>query len=402
MTPTRPHAPAVGAIALTALLAAACGGSPDPAAPATQAASPRTGVQVSSTDAAAAGIETATVRAVDRADTLQATGVVGFDERRTSRLGSLVEGVVDELRVQVGDRVAAGATVAHLHSHVVHDAWAGYFKAIAEQRRVEAELVYARTAEARAAQLVADLALSPQELERARTDVNAALQAVAAAKAEITRAEQELDHYGIKPRPDANPMDEGDVPVRTAIGGTVIERLASEGMAVTPGTPLLVISDLSRVWVLAEIDEKLLGRLVTGSGATITAAAYPGEQFTGTLTAVGDVVNPTTRRVTLRVEADNADRRLKPQMFVTVALGGSTPRRVVVVPTRAVQAMEGEQIVFVRSGADRFERRAVTTGADVDGEVEIVSGLKEGEVVATAGAFLLKSELLKPAGDEEP
>jgi cobalt-zinc-cadmium efflux system membrane fusion protein len=190
--------------------------------------------------------------------------------------------------------------------------------------------------------------------------------------------------------------------VRTAIGGTVIERLASEGMAVTPGAPLLVISDLSRVWVLAEIDEKLLGRLVTGREATITAAAYPGEQFTGTLTAVGDVVNPTTRRVTLRVEAANTDRRLKPQMFVTVALGGSTPRRVVVVPTRAVQAMEGEQIVFVRTGADRFERRAVTTGADVNGEVEIVSGLKEGEVVATAGAFLLKSELLKPAGDEEP
>jgi cobalt-zinc-cadmium efflux system membrane fusion protein len=402
MSPTRPHAPAVGAIALATLLAAACGGSPEPAAPAAQAASPRTGVQVSSADAAAAGIETATVRAVDRADTLQATGVVGFDERRTSRLGSLVEGVVDELRVQVGDRVAAGATVAHLHSRVVHDAWAGYFKAIAGQRRVEAELAYARTAEARAAQLVADLALSPQELERARTDVNAALQAVAAAKAEITRAEQELDHYGITPRPDANPMDEGDVPVRTAIGGTVIERLASEGMAVTPGAPLLVISDLSRVWVLAEIDEKLLGRLVTGREATITAAAYPGEQFTGTLTAVGDVVNPTTRRVTLRVEAANTDRRLKPQMFVTVALGGSTPRRVVVVPTRAVQAMEGEQIVFVRTGADRFERRAVTTGADVNGEVEIVSGLKEGEVVATAGAFLLKSELLKPAGDEEP
>lgn len=401
MRPIRPITRGLAVVAMAALSAAACGEAPPAAGTATEA-QPRTSVQVPDAAAIAAGIQTAPARAVERAESLQASGVVGFDERRTSRLGSLVEGVVDDLRVQVGDQVAAGATVAHLHSHVVHDAWAGYFKAIAEQRRVEAELVYARAAEARAAQLVADLALSPQELERARTDVNAALQAVASAKAEITRAEQDLNHYGITPRPDANPMDEGDVPVRARIGGTVIERLASEGMAVTPGTPLLVISDLSRVWILAEIDEKLLGRLVTGHEALIATSAYPGEHFTGTLTAIGDVVNPTTRRVTLRVEAANRDRRLKPQMFVTVSLGGSAPRRVLVVPSRAVQSMDGEQVVFVRTGVDRFERRAVTTGADIAGEVEIVSGLKEGEVVATAGAFLLKSELMKPATDEEP
>ena len=65
---------------------------------------------------------------------------------------------------------------------------------------------------------------------------------------------------------------------------------------------------------------------------------------------MGDIVNPATRRVTLRVEAENADRRLKPQMFVTVALGASASRRMLVVPSRAVQGMEGETVVFVRSG----------------------------------------------------
>lgn len=391
-----------GACALTVWLTAACG-SPAPAGedPARTASEPGA-VRVSPADAGAAGIETAVVRTVDRVEPLQVSGVVGFDERRTARLGSLVEGVVDELRVQVGDRVAAGATVAHLHSHVVHDAWAGYFKAIAELRRAEAELVYARTAEGRAAQLVADLALSAQELERARTDANAAAQAVAGARAEITRSEQELDHYGIKPRPDANPLAEGEVPIRTPLGGTVIERLASEGTAVTPGSPLLVISDLSRVWVTAEVDEKLLGRVVTGAGALITSAAYPGEPFTGTLTAVGDVVNPATRRVTLRIEAPNPGRRLKPEMFVAVTLDGAAPRRVLVVPSRAVQSMDGEQVVFVRAADDRFERRAVTVGSEVNGELEVASGLTEGEVVATSGAFLLKSELMKPAGTEEP
>lgn len=401
MRPIRFAALFLGALTLAALSAACGRSSPSAEGPAPPPA-PRTSVQVGENEAAAAGIETASVRAIERVEPLQASGVVGFDERRTSRLGSLVEGVVDDLKLQVGDRVKSGAVVAHLHSHVVHDAWAEYFKAIAQLRRAEAELAYARTNEGRAAQLVADRALSPQELQRARTDVNAASQAVVAAKAEITRFEQELDHYGIKPNPDANPVDQSEVPLRAPIGGTVIERLATEGMAVTPGTALLVISDLSRVWVMAEIDEKLVGRVETGRDAVIETPAYPGEKFTGTLTAVGDVVNPSTRRVTLRIETGNADRRLKPQMFVTVTLGGSVPRQMLVVPSRAVQAMDGEQVVFVRTAPDRFARRSVTIGTDVGGEVEIVSGLSEGEAVATAGAFLLKSELMQPSGDQEP
>jgi len=401
MSRIRPSLGRLGALALAAVVAAGCGRGAAPAAePAATAAEPKTSVQVSEADAATAGIQTAPAGVVERVEPLQASGVVGFDERRTSRIGSLVEGVVDDLRVQVGDRVPAGAVLGQLHSHVVHDAWAGYFKALAEQQRAESELAYARTNEARAAQLVADLALSPQELQRARADVTAATQAVAAARAEVTRAQQELDHYGITLTPDANPVQQNEVPIRSPIAGTVIERLATEGMAVTPGMPLLVVSDLARVWVLAEIDEKLIGRVVTGREATIETPAYQGETFTGTLTAIGDVVNPATRRVTLRIETPNPDRRLKPQMFVTVRLGGSAPRRVLVVPSRAVQAMDGEQVVFVRTAADRFERRAVTAGADVDGEVEIVSGLREGDVVATAGAFLLKSELMKPAGEE--
>lgn len=292
-----------------------------------------------------------------------------------------------------------GAVVARLHSHVVHDAWAGYFKALAGHQRDEAELAFARTAEARAAALVADKALSPQELARAQADVTAAAQVVAVARAEITRAEQELRHYGITPRPDADPRQQEDVPVLTPFGGTVIERLVTEGAAVTPGAPLLVISDLSRVWVTSEIDEALVGRVATGRPVAIDAPAYPGETFQGTLTSIGAVVNPATRRVTLRVEVPNADRRLKPQMFVTVSIAATAPRRVLVVPSRAVQAMEGESVVFIKADADQFTRRSVTTGAEAEGLVEIVRGLAEGDVVATSGAFLLKSVLTAPAAE---
>ena len=392
---------AMHAAALAATLVA-CGrpasDAPTPATAATPAA--RSSIAVSDADARAAGIETTIARMVERSESLQASGIVTFDERRTARLGSLVEGVVDEINVQPGDRVARGAILARLHSHVIHDAWANHSKAKAERKRVEAELAYARTAEARAARLVESRALSPQELERARADVNTVVQEMASIDAEITRAEQELGHYGVIVGPDSKAGEDTSVPVRAPFAGTVIERQATQGSAVIPGTPLVVISDLSRVWITAEVDEAQIGRVAAGAPVTLQVAAYPGESFSGRLAMVGDVVNAATRRVTLRVEADNPGQRLKPQMFVTLALGSVTPRRVLVVPSRAVQGMEGETVVFVRSGVDQYQRRPVTTGTDLAGSIEIVKGLDEGETVVTAGAFLLKSELLKPAAEE--
>lgn len=390
------------ALALTlAGFTVACGGTTEsPEAPQT-ASPPQTSVEVTESDATAAGITAAPVRLIERSEPLTAPGIVGFDERRVARLGARVEGVVDDVRVQVGDRVGAGMVMAHLHSHVVHDAWASYFTAIAGRRRSDTELTYARTAESRAAQLVKDKALAPQELERAQTERQAAEQALRAAQAEVTRTEQELRHYGIVPREDADPTVNDEVPVAAPFAGSVIERLVTPGAAVMPGTPLLVVADLSRLWVTAEIDEARLARIVTGREVTITTPAYPGDTFTGTLAAVGDVINPDTRRVTLRVEVPNADRRLKPQMFVTVTLGASAPRRVAVVPSAAVQSLEGESVVFVRAAPNRYDRRPVRVGTDLNGEIEIIEGLREGEMVATTGAFLLKSELAKPAGGEE-
>jgi cobalt-zinc-cadmium efflux system membrane fusion protein len=184
------------------------------------------------------------------------------------------------------------------------------------------------------------------------------------------------------------------------IAGVVIERSATEGAAVTPGSPLLAISDLSRVWIAVEIDESQVGRVAPGRPAATRAAAYPGDTFPGTVLAVGDVVNPTTRRVTVRIETANPDRRLKPHMFVTVTLAAGEPRRLLVVPSAAVQTMDGETVVFVRTADGTFTRRPVALGTSTGGDVEVLRGLDEGDVVATAGAFMLKSALTSSAGDE--
>ena len=342
----------------------------------------------------AAGITTAPAREVTRADTLEAVGVVSLDERRTARLGAIVDGVVAEVPVQPGDRVEAGAVLALILSHEIHDVWAEYFTAGARRQHAEAEVNYAQMAVARADRLVADKALAAQELERVRADLSAAEEELAAARAEVRRTEQDLRHYGLTPSPDADPNENEHIPIRAPFAGAVIERQASPGAAVTLGEPLVVVSDLTRVWITAEVAEADLHRLSAPEPVEFRVTAYPDEVFSATLTTIGDVINPATRRVMIRAEADNPDGRLKPEMFATLRVASEAPRRYLVVPEAAVQTLEGETVVFIETGSGEFRRRAVTTGAVFDGDLEIREGLAAGEVVATGGAFLLKSALI--------
>lgn len=377
------------------LLGLACGDAPEDASPSAATADPATGiVTMSEAGRQAAGITTASVREVTRNDALEALGVVSLDERRTARLGAIVDGVVAEMLVQPGDRVEAGAVLALILSHQIHDVWAEYFQAAAHRQEAEAELGYARTAEARAERLAADRALAEQELHRATADRIAAEEALAGARAELRRTEQDLLHYGLTPSPDADPRENEHVPVRAPFAGAVIERLASPGEAVTLGTPLVVVSDLSRVWINAEVEEADLHRLSVPEPVEFRVTAWPDEGFTATLTTVGDVINPATRRITVRAEADNADGRLKPEMFATLTVASGTPAKLLVVPAQAVQELAGASVVFVETGPGEFRRRPVATGGSFDGDIEIREGLRAGEVVAVEGAFLLKSALI--------
>ena len=342
----------------------------------------------------AAGIATAPVRETVHTDALEALGVVSLDERRTARLGAIVDGVVAEVLVQPGDRVEEGAVLGLILSHQIHDVWAEYFAAIAHRQEAEAELDYARTAESRAERLLNDKALAEQEFHRVRADRVAAEEALAAARAEVRRTEQDLQHYGLTPGPDADPRENEHVPVRAPFAGAVIERLVSPGEAVTLGAPLLVVSDLSGVWITAEVPEADLHRLSAPESVEFRVTAWPDEVFPATLTTIGDVINPETRRVTVRAEADNADGRLKPEMFATLSVASGAPRTLLVVPAEAVQELAGEPVVFVEAGPGEFRRRRVVTGAGFDGDIEIREGLTAGERVATEGAFLLKSALI--------
>jgi cobalt-zinc-cadmium efflux system membrane fusion protein len=344
-----------------------------------------------------AGISTEAVKRLTRSDRVEAPGILALDEKRTARLGSQVDGMVTRAVAEVGDRVRPGQVLAEMMSHVVHDSWASYRKAVAERRRRETEQTFARQNEERVKRLFDAKAVSRQDVQRAEADRVAADEQLDITKTEVRRAEEELEHYGITNAEDPTGESGEYIPVRSPLRGVVLEKAVTQGTAVTVGTPLYVVADLTELWAVAEIDETQIPLVAAGRATELRVAAYPDETFPGRITFVADTVNPKTRRVTVRCQVPNADGRLKPEMYAQVTLSAGEPHAVLAAPSTAVQEIEGKPVVFVRTTKGTFEKRDVTLGAEAEGWVEVKSGVKEGEAVATAGSFLLKSELLKGA-----
>jgi cobalt-zinc-cadmium efflux system membrane fusion protein len=334
-------------------------------------------------------------------EVLRAPGRVGVDENRTARVGAVADGRIVRVLANVGDRVEMGQRLAELHSHEVHEARSDYAKARAEHDRRQAELQYARNARDRAKRLYDLKAGSLEHLQRAETDLRHAEMALQSAQADIGRVEEHLHHLGLS---TAGPVEEAAahkyehdelVPVTAPLAGTVIQRMVTPGVVVSPSTDLFVVSDLTSLWVNAQLPERHLPAVRVGRPARISVQAYGDSVFAGRITHVGDTLDPETRTVQVRCQTDNASGRLKPEMYATVTFDLGQAQESLVVPTSAIQDIKSEAVVFVRVDETHFRARRVQVGRQADSRIEILEGLQAGEKVATTGSFLLKSELLK-------
>jgi cobalt-zinc-cadmium efflux system membrane fusion protein len=152
------------------------------------------------------------------------------------------------------------------------------------------------------------------------------------------------------------------------------------------------------VWVIANVPEKDISYIHPSSNhnqpVSIVVSAYPQETFRGHITRTGDVLDPVTRTLRIRVEVSNQQRRLKPEMFAMVRVQSDPDPQALTIPSSAIQRDRDESIVFVQSAPQRFERRAVKLGEESSGMVKVLDGLREGEQVVTYGSFMLKSELV--------
>jgi len=304
--------------------------------------------------------------AVERKALIQAirlTGTVAADESKQSIVSLKFVGSISELYVAVtGERVAAGTALFAAHSPFL--------------LRQEAELAIAL----RAGETMRDMGGVNAQTNRSAT-------AIARERLRLYEVpEREIDRL-IRTREPS-----GHVTWYALRDGTILEKAAVLGMHFEEGQMLYRLADLSTIWVVADVPEALLGNIQYGLAADIALNAYPGRAFKGVVTFIYPEIAMATRTAKIRIELANADGALKPGMFAAVNLSTEPGEPALVIPESALIDSGAKQVVLVARGGGTFEPRAVTVGRRGSGDVEIVSGLKDGEQVVTSANFLIDAE----------
>jgi Cu(I)/Ag(I) efflux system membrane fusion protein len=179
--------------------------------------------------------------------------------------------------------------------------------------------------------------------------------------------------------------------LHSEVTGYVIQKTALHGMRVTPADILFDIADLSHLWVLADVYESDLPSVQVGMPAEVSLPYLPGRQWMGTVTNIAPTVEAQTRTIKVRVEVDNADGALKPEMFADVLLRSGRGEGLLLPADAVIHAGE-RQLVFVELDGERLQPREVHLGVRVGDAVQVLHGVEEGERVVTAANFLLDSE----------
>lgn len=375
-------------------------------APKTEAAAPQAPNSVTLEEAAQRASGVTTQLAAERAipETIRASARITNDDNSTWRVGAVTDGRVIQVLAAPGDDVRAGQPLARIHSHDVHDGRASYRNAQTELMRATANLQYSLKARDRAKRLYDMKAGSLEQLEHADAELRNSEASLATAKTEVERTKRHLVEFlgvpeeGGHDHPPGAESDEADlIPVRSPASGTVVARNITPGTVVTPSNDLFVLSNLSSLWAMAEVNEEYLSKLRTGMPVRIFVQAWPDQPFHGRIGKLGEALDPATRTVKVRVDVPNASGRLKPEMYATAEIAIGSSRSAVFVPEEAMQEVRGQKVVFIQTAANRFEVRPVEPGDTLNGELEVRRGLKPGERVATRGTFILKSEYLKSA-----
>ena len=192
-----------------------------------------------------------------------------------------------------------------------------------------------------------------------------------------------------------------DFTLTAPIAGTVTKRNLTIGSFISGDESVITIIDLRNVWVLVNVFEHDLSTLQIGESAEITVGAYPDERFNGVVSYIGDTVDRATRTVQARIDVPNPERRLKPGMFANAQITTTArkSREVLTAPASAVYEINGQKSVFVAVSADNFAVRPVTLGSAGHSDVEILSGVTEGEHVVSEGGLALKAMLVNGAAD---
>lgn len=305
--------------------------------------------------------ELAQRRSMDRL--IRTVGRAEMDERRLAHVNIKLEGWIEELRVNyTGERVERGQLLFTLYSPEL----------LATQREYLLALRAANILKNNPSTRAIDNSLSLVESSKQRLRLW-----------DITDAQiQELERTGEASK---------TVAFYSPIGGTVIKKTAVAGMKVNPGEEMYTISDLSQLWIVADIYEYELPFIRLGQSAVVSLSYDPGRLVNGRVAFIYPALDPETRTAKVRFEVPNPGERLKPEMYANVELKIPLGLRLAV-PRDAVLETGERQIIFINHGEGKLEWRNAKLGVQAGDWVEILEGLKEGEQIVTSANFLIDSE----------
>lgn len=325
-------------------------------------------------------------------------GKIVLPDNETWRVGVLTNGRIERVYANLGDYVHKGQVLARMHSHDVHEAQAAYAMAVAERVRQQAAESLAQTNYDRIQRLYALRAASVAQTEQARQELINAKTGLQNAQIDVTRSKTHLEeNLGIPADPSPNSHRETAelIPIIAPASGYVLQKNVTPGTTVAPATDIFVLGDLQHLWMLASVGQEFLGRLKLGQSTTVTLPGVPGKSFPGRITNLGQSFDPTTRRLQVRIDIENSNSVLHPEMLANVEIAAGESHPMILVEPDAVQQINGQDVVFVRKTADRFAMRPVRVGGSANGKIVLAEGVHTGEEVVTEGSFLLKSQLLK-------
>lgn len=326
------------------------------------------------------GIATQVAKRAVLAAVVSLPGEVISEPDKTARVSAVTAGRLEQVSFNEGERVKKGDVLATLR--------------VPDVGRLRGSL-NAASARAKATRANAE------RLRVLRDSGLGAEQAVVDAEAEARSQEAEaralgeqLNAIGVNAGGDGGYL----VPLRAPIAGVVVSREAIVGQPVSADQVIATVVDFSEVWFLGRVFEKDLARLRTGARCDVQLNAFPEQTFEGFVEYVGQRTDPVARTLTARIRLRNDSDRLRIGLFGTAHVEldeGSRAEPRIIVPRAAVTDLGDRNIVFVKASDGDFVVHDVTVGKSALAQVEILSGLDEGEEVVSGGVFTLKSLLLK-------
>ena len=323
-------------------------------------------------------VQVVTMQPASFVRTLRFSGAVAFNAFKTTAVITQVGGPVAKILVVPGAQVKQGQPLLEVSSPDYSQIRAVYLKARDAGRLADKNYE-------RAKDLFAHEAIAERDLQQAESDRNQA-------HVDLESAEQSLRILGV-PKPEGVETTSltADIPLLSPIAGEVVERLVSPGQVIQAGaTQAFTISDMSTVWVMANIYQDDLSVVKVSDDVSVTTDAFP-DVFHGKISFIGAALDANTRTMQARIVVDNKNDKLKKDMYVTVTVTAGTVKNALTVPDAAIlRDEENQPFVYLLNGSSEFGRRGVEIGSSNNGKTQINSGLAPGDKIVGDGSLFLQ------------